>query len=71
MKQPTFVNGNEKWGTPGIFKVSATEPIRIGSKGDALVKKRAFFAGAVDDIRFHHRALTLAEVQVLFNEQPD
>ena len=66
-----YVNGKKEWGTPGIFKVSSSEPIRIGSKGDELVRKRAFFAGAVDDVRFYDRALTGAEVQALFTEKPE
>ena len=66
-----FVNGKKEWGTPGIFKVSSCEPIRIGSKGDELVKKRAYFAGSVDDIRFYDRALTEAEVHSLFVEKPE
>jgi len=66
-----YVDGKKEWGTPGIFKVSYEEPIRIGSKGDELVGRRAFLAGAVDDIRFYTRALTEAEVQALFTERQE
>jgi hypothetical protein len=66
-----YVNGKEEMRVEGIFKVCACEPIRIGSKGDELVKKRIFFAGAVSDIRFYNRALTTAEVQALFTEKPN
>lgn len=70
-KQHTlYVDGKEEWGAPGIFKVNASEPIRIGSKGDKLVKKRAFFSGAIDDIRFYNRTLTAAEVLSLYEEIP-
>lgn len=70
-KQHTlFVDGKEEWSAGGIFKVNASEPIRIGSKGDEQVKKRIFFAGAIDDIRFYNRALTPAEAQALFGEKP-
>jgi hypothetical protein len=65
-----YINGKKEWGAPGILKVSSEEPIRIGSKGDELVKKRIFFAGVVDDVRFYNRALAETEVQTLFVEKP-
>jgi hypothetical protein len=66
-----FVDGKKQWGARGILKLSPTEPIRIGSKGDEQVGKRIFLAGAIDDIRFYDRVLTQAEVKTLFEEQPN
>ena len=54
----------------GIFKVSSEEPIRIGSKGDAAVGKRSFFAGSIDDIRFYGSVLGDEEIQALATVRP-
>jgi len=53
----------------GFLKLSPSEPIRIGSKGD--LAKRAFFTGAIDDVRFYNRALNEDEALALFLATPE
>ncbi len=66
-----FVDG-KKEGTSaaGILKACRCEPVRIGSKGDETGwPKRAFFSGALDEIRLYNRPLNQQEVQALFAER--
>lgn len=63
-----YVDGVEVHKAKGIFKASRDEPLRIGAKGDANTK-RAFFAGAIDDLRLYNVALTVEAVKSLFEEQ--
>jgi hypothetical protein len=67
-----FVDGKKEGNSAlGILKLSPCEPVRIGSQGDDLVRRRVFLAGSVDDIRFYDRVLTEAEIKALYHEGED
>ncbi len=62
-----YVNGNliESFSCPGSLAIN-NEDLRIAARGgDAPVS--SFFNGAIDDVRIYNRALTLSEVQTLYN----
>jgi hypothetical protein len=48
-----------------IVPANGTAPVRIGTRDFA-----SYFQGAVDDVRFYDRVLTLAEIQQLYADDP-
>lgn len=46
-----------------IVPQNGTAPVRIGTRNFT-----SYFQGAIDDIRFYNRVLTLSEIQQLYNE---
>ncbi len=64
-----YIDAREEHKVEGIFTVCHCTPIYIGSKGTGTLK-RAFFSGAMSDLRFYDRALSAEEIAGVRDEKP-
>jgi hypothetical protein len=70
-REELYKNGVWKDGDPfqnspyTVIPQNGTAPVRIGTRDFS-----SYFQGAIDDIRFYNRVLTVAEIQQLYADQP-